>query len=377
MLLNGIKYYHVFTAGNYPQGNFTADQVADIAFYYDPRFREAPVWIGHNKDKSQTLGSEEPKALGWINPVIAIDGKLYIAFSHISEEFFELVQNKKFKYSSVELYLYVLSTGKKIWYLGALGLTNRPAVDGIEPFSFQDKSNFTLSSGFYDQKKFTYEPSEKFDVARIESKMTFTFQINNFNNQNNSNMNLTDNTKKILTSVGIDASKFVTEEAAQEAITKHFTDTSATVTSLQSKVTELEGKITKPSGESSGDPKFTELQNRLSDIENKRAEDLVNNGIAAKKILPADKASFVELAKSNYELAEKTISAMSVHPSLASKQIDTNAQAPAVDVTDPKFTKADGTPLTYEEVIKDAKLQKRFTSEELAELRKQSTYFKK
>lgn len=376
MILNGIKYYHVFTAGNYPQGNFTADQVADIAFYYDPRFREAPVWRGHNKDKSQTLGSEEPEALGWINPVIAIDGKLYVAFSHISEELFELVQSKRFKYSSVEFYLYVLSTGKKIWYIGALGLTNRPAVDGIEPLTFQDKTNFTLSTGFYEQKKFTYAETEKFDKANIEQKIVFTFQLNNSINQKNQNMNLTDNTKKILASVGLDPVKYVTEEGAQEAITKHFSDTSASVTSLQAKVTELEKKPAQASS-SDADPKFTDLQNRLNDIEGKRAEDLVNRGITDKKILPADKASFVELAKKDYALAEKTIAAMTVQPSLAGQTVNTTGTAPAVNLTDPKFSKADGTAYAYEEVIKDAGLQAKFTAEELAELKAQSPRYKK
>lgn len=376
MYLNGIKFYHVFTAGSYPQGNFTPEHVSDIASYYDPKFREAPVWRGHNKDKEQTLGSHEPEALGWVSPVFAIDGKLYVAFSHISEELHELIENKKFKFVSVELYNYRLPSGKLIYYLAAIGLTNRPAVEGLQPLSLKEESAFSvISSAEYNDSinKFTHE--SLFDESKIQDKIYFNVEVNNFTNQKNNKMQLTENTKKILTSMGLDAAKFVTEEGALEAIQKTVKDGATELSSVKS---ELETLKKSPAPASADDPKFTALTNEVEDLKNQRAEDLVNRAISDKKILPADKKTYVDFAKSNFSLCEKSILAMNIHSTLADQQIKAPASAPIVDLKDPKFAKPDGVTLyTYSEILKDPALQAKFTAQELSELKSQSLVFGK
>jgi len=351
MIINGRKYIHVLTAGTYNGVVFTNEDIENMARYYNPMFREAALWKGHHS--STHVGKEEQEALGWVFPVIALSGKLYIAFSYISQELYTLVSELKYKYVSVEVLYYKLLDETVIPYLSGLGLTNRPAVEGLEPLSFDSEDISHL--------KFTSVPpkavvadnvnsfTEKFDKSKVVKYIQFEYSVNNYsNNQNQNQMTVTETTKKTLTALKIDPAKFVTEEGAQDAIQKVASDALA-------KVTELEGKVTSLTAAPStkADDKESPESKRIAALETKLAVDLVNRAIADKKILPAEKDAYVELAQINYERVEKSFTTMQPRAELAGEQIDTTKQP---DLKDAKFVKADGTALTADDLDKNPAL---------------------
>ena len=80
--LKDKNYFHVFTAGKYPQGTVTAEDLKQIAASYDPSVYEAPVWIGH----PGSVSPEEPKAYGWVESLLAEGNKLFASFSHLDDD---------------------------------------------------------------------------------------------------------------------------------------------------------------------------------------------------------------------------------------------------------------------------------------------------
>jgi hypothetical protein len=341
VIIEGKKYYHVFTAGNYPQANISPEQVNQMAFYYNPNFHEAPVWRGHPDDNT---GNDEPEALGWIAPVIASDGKLFISFTHVSDELKNLVDSKKFKYTSIEIKKYKLSSNDVICYLWAMGLTNRAAVPGLEPLNFDEGDNFILPHDF---KQSHYKFTEDFKAENIVETIKFVIPIN-FNNSNSNNMNqLLINTAKLF---NLDLSKFVTDESLAEAIKVKFNENAANVTSLNSKITELEGKIANPSGNT------TVMKAKIEKLEGEKVIELVDHAVEQKKILPKDKENYILLAKANYDATKTAFASMPVHPALAGQQVVSGIPTGDINLDDPKFMKADGKKLTYEEIAKTPSL---------------------
>lgn len=364
MKIDGKKYYHVFSFGGYPQGDFTIEEVFDMSKYYSPNFREACFWIGHQP--SSHMGTDEPRALAWVESLTAINGKLYIdKFSFISERLKELVRNKEYKYVSIELLLYLLQNGTKIWYPSAFGLTNRPAVDGLEELEFDDDTEFTGQYSKPEKKEFTL--TEQFDSCRVQKKISFTFNINSINqNQNAMNEFL----KKIAQAMGIDVMKFVTDSGLSDAITKTFTDKSGEAATLTAKVTELEGK----KSPSAAGTELTEDQKSVRAVNERLAKTLVSQAIKDKKILPADENTYVQMATDNYELVEKAFGSMGVHATLVGKQV--NDSTATIDFSiDPKFKKADGNVVTYADIKKKPSLvaEMNLTDDDVKALREKSS----
>ena len=90
-----MKFFEVFKAGKYPQGNFTKKEIAQIAKNYDPTFCEAPITIDHQ---------QSGPAYGWVETVKAEGDKLKVAFKDVPETFEKDVNDGKYKKVSVELY---------------------------------------------------------------------------------------------------------------------------------------------------------------------------------------------------------------------------------------------------------------------------------
>lgn len=328
MFYNGKKYYHVFTAGDYTQAKVTPEMLQEIAGSYDIKFHEAPVWLGHPEEVNQG-GASEPQALAWIDSVIAIGDKLYISFSYVSEQMKQLVDSQAFKRVSVEIVRYKTNDGKEFCYLYAVGLTNRPAVKGLEPISFAGKK---FNSTF---------------------KQRFAFN-ENFSNYN-SNHNMNEYLKKVATSLGLDLTKFTTDSSLQEAITIKFNEVKA----------KADNPVVKQDGT------LAAVQSELNEIKEERIAELVDGAIAAFKVKPADKQKWIELGRTNYNVLKDTIATMSTHKDLVDKVVTGSVGSKVPDLANPKFTDKDGKKITYSEFLKmDPKVQAKFTEEEVAELKK-------
>lgn len=330
MVIDGKKYHHVFTAGSYPQGNIDEAFLKEVAKNYDPKnFHEAPVWIGHPDDQE---GSSEPEALGWIDSVIAIGGKLYVSFSAVSDKLKQLIDSQTFKRVSVELVKYKTDDGLDVPYLYAIGLTNRPAVKGLEPITFG---------------------THKFNTD---------FAVKYFYNDKLNNPNMNMYIQKIAKKLGIDVTKFTTDETLTDEITRVSDEKPET------KKAEPESENTETETNS---PEVDQLSKEVAMLKEERVAALVDNAINAKKILPKDKASWVSLAKGNYTAAKATLESLSVRPELADKQV-AGAGAEGADLEDPKFLNKEGQKMTYREYIKLDPDKQKLSETEVAELKKQN-----
>lgn len=333
MIFDEKKYQHLFTAGNYPQGNFTIEILREIADGYDPlNFHEAPVWRGHPLDvecTSREVVDEEPKALAWVKNLTVVGDKLYGLIEELTDEFSNLViKNKSFKKVSVELRQRMID-GVLKWYLFAVGLTNRPAVSGLESLSFSGhKLNNTWSEG-----KFIFEQ--------------------NFSNYNKSTMN--ESLKKVAVLFGLDLSKFTTESSLLEAISIKFNEMKTPVAG----------------GTGAPDNSIANLQSEIDILKQERVDGLIDGAIKAFKILPADKQKWTDMAKANFNITKNAIDALGTHKDLTDKTI----KDVKVDMTDSKFKGKDGKELTYTEYLKlDVAEQKNFTDEEVTALRNKSQF---
>lgn len=311
-----------------------------MARYYDPNFREAAVWKGHHP--STHVGKDEQGALSWIFPVTAIEDKLYVSFSFMSQTFLDLVKSMEFKYCSVEVMYYELVSGEVIAYLKGLGLTNRPAVEGLEPLQtllYDDENELTLSDFPAKAVKGDYTLTAKLKDAKHVKTVSFTLKISN--NQIYNQMQLTETTKKTLKAMNIDPAKFVTEEAAQEAIQKTAADAQAKITDLESKVTSLTNATGTAAAEESPEAK------RVKALELTLATNLVNDAIDKKKILPSEKQSYIDMALLDYSKTAGIIAGLQERAEFTQQQIDTGKTP---DLKDPKFIKADGKELTADDL---------------------------
>lgn len=128
-----MKFFEVFKAGNYPQGTFSEQDVEALASNYDPKFCEAPITLDHE---------QKGPAYGWVEKLLAENGKLKACFRDVSPELKDLVQSGKYKKISVEIYKEIEGRKpylKSISFLGA-GI---PQVKGMEPVAFKEGESET------------------------------------------------------------------------------------------------------------------------------------------------------------------------------------------------------------------------------------------
>ena len=126
-----------FKAGDYPQGKFTAKELAEIADSYDPALYEAPITIGHISDYK---GQTKIPAFGWIGAVKVVGDHIKLVASQFSEEL--KAWYKEGLYKKVSAAFYPPSDpsnptpGK--WHLHHLAFLGAqpPQVKGLEGIAF-------------------------------------------------------------------------------------------------------------------------------------------------------------------------------------------------------------------------------------------------
>src|SRR5574344_279373 len=90
-----MKFFEVFKAGKYPQGNFTKAEIQELAKNYDPSFCEAPITLDHE---------QKGPAYGWVDNLKEENGILKASFKNLSKDLKEFVQDGKYKKISIEIY---------------------------------------------------------------------------------------------------------------------------------------------------------------------------------------------------------------------------------------------------------------------------------
>lgn len=148
-----MKFFEVFKAGKYPQGNYTKKQIEEIAKNYNPQFCEAPITIDHN---------QSGPAYGWVDAVKADNDKLKVSFKDVPEEFEKEVNAGKYKKVSVELYRNLEGKGAYLKAVSFLGAAT-PQVKGLEPIKFMD-----AESDFYEFDSEDNNETEQFSQEDID-----------------------------------------------------------------------------------------------------------------------------------------------------------------------------------------------------------------
>lgn len=124
------NWNEVWAAGNYPQGNFTEDDVQQIIDNYNPEDYEAPIVIGHPK--------KEDAAFGWVEGLKREGKKLLAKFTQVEPNFQEAVNQGRYKKVSVRLRK--TDKGWTLRHVGFLGAAP-PAVEGLKPIQFTEDSD--------------------------------------------------------------------------------------------------------------------------------------------------------------------------------------------------------------------------------------------
>jgi hypothetical protein len=332
------EYYWVFTAGDYPQGKFSVADVKQIAENYDPEFCEAPFWIGHPSMDA------EPEALAWVGGCYADDeGKLYVWFSSIDQELIDLVNSKKFKRCSIELWKFDSKPG---WYLYAIGLTNRPQISNLKPMEF---AHAGLHFGGVVAQR-----------ALINMKSILSFKQKDkkfFTNQNLTNTKMTSTElKQFAESKGIDTADCKSDADLIKKVSAFFSQVEVDLNDAKQKVVKF-----------TADTKT--LEEKIAEFELKELKTIIQFGIQAKRIVPTQEESLLRNFAKNPEGLKAFINEQPVQTLFEADVID---KSKAVNPEISKFTK-DGKQMTYvaflAECKQNPKFAEQFTNEEIAKLR--------
>lgn len=152
------KWYEIWRAGNYPQGDFTENDVQQIIDNYNPAMEEAPLVVGHPKN--------EDAAFGWVESLARKGPVLLAKFKQVVPEFAQAVNEGRYKKVSVRLAKD--DKGWKLKHVGFLGAA-LPAVKGLKPITFStEEGSVTLECDFESQNKEVNEMDEKAKEALKE-----------------------------------------------------------------------------------------------------------------------------------------------------------------------------------------------------------------
>jgi hypothetical protein len=122
------RFFTVFRAGTYPQGEFPRSAVEAVANHYDPSFSEAPITIDHAKSGP---------AFGWIEAVRAVGDDLQVAFRDVAPELKEYVDAGRYRKISIELFRQLEGRSPYLKAVTLLGATP-PQIKDLPAIAFKD-----------------------------------------------------------------------------------------------------------------------------------------------------------------------------------------------------------------------------------------------
>ena len=246
-----MKYFQVFKAGKYPQGEFTQKDVEEIAKNYDPSFCEAPITIDHE---------QTGPAYGWVDKVKTDGDILQVSFKDTPKSFQDDVNAGKYKKVSVELYKNLEGKGhylKAVSFLGAA----IPQVKGLEPVKFMDSE------------------SEIFEFEVLEDE-TETFSQEEI-----------DNLKKQVEDLENQIAKFKEKDKQKEQKLE-------TIKSLKDKISALTDEVSTFKEKAQGKEQIEqELNDIKTALKNKEYEDFIEKQINDGKLVPANKDVVLSIFK--------------------------------------------------------------------------------
>jgi hypothetical protein len=203
-----MKFFEVFKAGKYPQGNFTKAEIQELAKNYDPSFCEAPITLDHE---------QKGPAYGWVDNLKEENGILKASFKNLSKDLKEFVQDGKYKKISIEIYREL--EGKKP-YLKAVSFLGAsiPQVKGMQAVEFKE--------GESDVYTFEVQAEEDDDenIDDLKAQITdLTKQVVDFQEKAKKNTEIKD-LKSQVKDLNLQLAKFKDEAAGKDELAKELKD---------------------------------------------------------------------------------------------------------------------------------------------------------
>ncbi|MDI6804934.1 MAG: phage protease [Bacteroidota bacterium] len=315
------KFYKIFKAGKYPQGEITQADVAEIATGYDRNFHEAPLTVNHESTSPAYAVVDQLQERG---------GVLYASFDEVLEEAYAM--NKKFKKPSVEIATY---DDKK--YLRAVTLTNFPSVKGLDKIQFDDLSAAAL--------------------AQEDNSAIF---FSDFNlNLNKGETMISETIKKFAEKISLNISDYQSDGDVIDSALKIINNLKIQFADSSEKINSLSLSLSKFTEANISVEKFGELSEEVKAFKKQRVDDLLASAVTNKNILPANVENLRTFAEQNFDAAKKLIDALPA-----------KSQPPVVA----KFI-SEEKELTYKEVMADPKLAQQLSEEQINDLKAKSKIF--
>ncbi|MFA5864474.1 MAG: hypothetical protein WC975_07275 [Phycisphaerae bacterium] len=160
----------IFTAGEYPQGNFDTNFLQALADVYDPSFHEAPNYLAHEDETGRRPAGN--LAFGWIKKLYLKGQTLFADLSSVPKLFAELILSGRIKKRSIELYTDLAGKGP---YLRAIAWPMIPQVKALADVHptqiFDDQNENILSIPFQEKESFMSQNEQTF-VTKDELDLT-------------------------------------------------------------------------------------------------------------------------------------------------------------------------------------------------------------
>ncbi|MBW7888389.1 MAG: hypothetical protein H3C35_08525 [Bacteroidetes bacterium] len=315
------KFFKVFRAGIYPQGNVSEQDVQEMASTYDPKFHEAPLTVNHQDDSAAYAIVDEVKAIG---------KELFVSFRDIIAEAYEM--NKKFRKPSIEIARYNDKA-----YLRAVTMCNFPQVKNLDTLAFSE-----------------------------EKKQSIYFTENLSFNLNKGDAMFPEHITKLAEKLSINISDYSVEGDLVTDAINAVTDLQTKLAEKTTEISSLNVSLGKFSEGGITPEKFAELNTEITSVKTEnealkteRIEMLGEFAVNVKDCIPAQVENIKNIAKVNFAEAKKFVAA------LPAKKINRDL---------PRFASAEKN-VTYEEVLKNPELAKNFSEDELNTLKKNSKTF--
>lgn len=174
--------FEIFKAGKWTSSNgftrsYSTDDLDKIANNYNPDVEEAPITLGH-----PFLGNEP--AHGWIEEVFRVGNTLYARAKDLTDEFIQLLKEKKYKKRSIGL-----DRNFNLKHVAFLGAAN-PAVKGLADVFFEEEHD-TFDFDYHDNEFFhndsdIIQSTDKSNISADNSDEFFE-QNNNFSKTESKN----------------------------------------------------------------------------------------------------------------------------------------------------------------------------------------------
>ena len=211
-----MKFFEVFKAGKYPQGNFTKKEIAEIAKNYDPAFCEAPITIDHQ---------QSGPAYGWVDIAKADGEKLKVSFKEMPADFKAAINEGKYKKVSVEIYRNLEGKGAYLKAVSFLGAAT-PQEKGLEPIKFMESESDVYEFNSDDEGEEQFSEAEiedlKNQVAELEK------QVAKFK-EGNKKLETIKSLKEKISALTDEVATFKEKAQGKEEIEKELTDIKAAI----------------------------------------------------------------------------------------------------------------------------------------------------